>query len=165
MVYSVHALRAQCRVFTPWPPMPCKCGRTKAKHTQSILGSPGPFGTAEGRKTMTSIPETPLEVNTDPHRACIACAKPNFHSLTRNAPSVRSNQGKTYAFHTWLSRAIWHCRGPRNHDNDTKGVARGQRWSATCMHCVRKAEFLLLGPKCPVGAARPDQGKTRAIHT
>ena len=101
--------------------------------------------------------------NADPHRACIACAKPNFYSLTRNAPSVRPNQGKTYAIHTWLSTAIWYCREPRKHDNDTGDVARGQRWSTPCMHCVRKAEFLLLDPECPVSAVQPRQN-TRNPH-
>ena len=96
-----------------------------------------------------------LEVNAGPQRACTACAKPSFHSLARNAPSVQPNQGKTHAIHTWLSGTIWYCRGPRKHDNDTGDVARGQRWSTPCMHCVRKAEFSLLGPKCPVGAVQP----------
>ena len=57
----------------------------------------GPFGTAEGRETMTTTPETSLKVNTDPHRAHTACAKPSFYSLAPNAASVRSNQGKTLA--------------------------------------------------------------------
>ena len=52
---------------------------------------------------------------------------------------------------------LWHCRGVQNHDSDTGDVARGQHWSTTCMHSVRKAEFLLLGPKYPVGAAKPRQ--------
>ena len=39
------------------------------------------------------------------HRAYIACAKPSFYSLAPNAASVRSNQGKTHAIHTWLSTA------------------------------------------------------------
>ena len=156
-----------------------RCGQTKAKHTQSTLGSPGRFGTAEGRETMrttqetslevnadphrariarmnrvgkaefslldpkclvgaaklrqithnphmalqgpfdtaeghettTTSSETPLEVNADPHCAHIACAKLSFHSLTRNAPSVRSNLGKTHAIHTWFSSA--HLAQPR----------------------------------------------------
>ena len=71
----------------------------------------GPFGTAEGRETMTTTPKSPLEVNADPHRARIACAKPNFHSLTRNAPSVQPNLGKTHAIHSWFSRA--HLALPR----------------------------------------------------
>ena len=159
----MHALRAQSRIFTPWPRMPCKCGPTKAKHTQSILGSPGPFGTAEVRKNMKTTPETSLEVDIDLLRACTACAKTSFYSLAPNTPSVRPNQGKTYAIHTWLSRAIWYCRGPRKHDNDTGDVARGQRWFTPCMHCVRKAEFLLLDPECPVSAVQPRQN-TRNPH-
>ena len=67
---------------------------------------------------------------------------------------MQSNLGKTHAIHTWLSRPIWYCREPRIHDNDTGDVARGQRWSTPCMHGVRKAEYLLLGPKCPVGAVK-----------
>jgi hypothetical protein len=109
---------------------------------------------------MTTTLETSLEVNAGPHRACTACAKPSFYSLAPNTPSVRPNQGKTYAIHTWLSRAIWYCRGPRKHDNDTKGVARGQRWVITCMHCLRKAEVLLLGLKGPGRC-----GPTKAKHT
>ena len=143
--------------------MPRRCGPTKAKHTQSTLGSPGPFGTAEGRKNMTTTSETSLEVNAASHRACTACAKPSFYSSTPNAPSMRSKQGETHAIHTWFSRSIWYCRGPQKHDNDTRDVARGQRWSTPCMHCVRKAEFLLLGPKYPVGAAKPRQN-TRNPH-
>ena len=138
--------------------MPCKCGPTKAKHTQSTLGSPGPFGTAEGRKNMTTTPETSLEVNAGLLRACDACTMPSFYTLAPIAqPSVLCNQGKTHAMHSWFSRPIWYCRGPRKHDNDTGDVARGQRWSTLCMHCVRKAEFLLLGPKGRVGAAKPRQ--------
>ena len=142
--------------------MPRWCGQTKAKYTQPTLGSPGPFGTAEGRENMTTTPETSLEVNAGLHRACTACAKPRFHSLARNAPSVRSNRGKTHAINTWLSRPIWHCRGARNHDNDTGDVARGQRWFTPCMHGVRKAEFSLLCPKCPVGAVEPRQNTCNA---
>ena len=147
----------QSRVFTPWPQRPRRCGPTKAKHTQSTLGSPGPFGTAEGRKNMTTTPETSLEVNAGSLRACTVCAKPSFHSLALKAASVQSNLGKTHAIHTWLSRPIWYCRGPQKHDNDTGDVARGQRWFPPCMHCVRKAEFLLLGPECPVSAVQPRQ--------
>ena len=117
--------------------------------------TPGPFGTAEGRKNMTTTPETSLEVNAGSLRACAACAKPSFYSLAPNTPSVRLNQGKTYAIHTWLSRAIWYCRGPRNHDNDTGVVARGQHWSITRTHRVCNAKFSLLGPQCPVGEAKP----------
>ena len=159
----MHALRAQSRVFTPWPRMPCKCGPTKAKHTQSILGSPGPFGTAEGRKNMTTTPESSLEVNAGLLRACTACAKPSLYSLAPIAPSVRSNQGKTHAIHNWFSRPIWYCRGPRRHDNDTGVVTRGQRWFTPCIHCVHKAEFLLLGPECPVSAVQPRQN-SRNLH-
>ena len=90
--------------------------------------------------------------------ACLAMyATPSSHSLTPNAPSVRSNQGKTHAMHSSLSRPIWHCRGARNHDNDTGVVARGQHWSITRTHRVCKAEFPLLGPHCPVGEAKPWQ--------
>ena len=73
-----------------------RCGRTKEKHSQSTLGSPGP---------------------------------------------------------------IWHCRGPRNHDNDTGDVAGGQLWSITCAHCVCKAKFSLLGPKCRVSVVIQRQNK------
>ena len=142
------------RDFTPWPSRPLRCGPTKAKHTQSTLGSPGPFGTAEGRKNMTTTPETSLEVNAGSLRACTACARPRFHSLARNA---RRCSKKTYAIHTWFSRPIWYCRGSLKHDDDTGDVATGQSCSTPCMHCLRKAEFLLLGPKCPVGAVQPRQ--------
>ena len=50
---------------------------------------------------------------------------------------------------------LWHCQGPRIHDNDTVVVARGQHWSITRTHRVCKAEFPLLGPQCPVGEAKP----------
>ena len=46
----------------------------------------GPFGTAEGRETITTTLETPLEVNGCPHRARTAYAKPSFHSLAPNCP-------------------------------------------------------------------------------
>ena len=169
LAYNMHAPRVQSRFFTPWPQMPRRCGQTKAKHTQSRPGSPGPiwhcrgppnhdndtgdvargqcsstscmhrvykakfsllglecrigtakprqitrnpdlalqgpFGTAEGRQTMTTTPETSLEVNARPHHACTACTKPSFHSLASNAASVRPNQGKSHAIQTWLSRA------------------------------------------------------------
>ena len=65
---------------------------------------------AEGYEAMTTTPETSLKVNADPQHAGIARAKPDFNSLTRNAPSVRPNQGK-HAIHTWLSRA--HLAQPR----------------------------------------------------
>ena len=52
---------------------------------------------------------------------------------------------------------IWHCRGARNHDNDTGVVARGQHGSITRTHRVCKAEFPLLGPNCPVGESKPRQ--------
>ena len=81
-------------IFTPWLQMPRRRGQTKAKHTQSTVGSPG---------------------------------------------------------------LIWHCRGARNHDNDTGVVARGQHWSITRTNRVCKAEFPLLGPHCPVGEAKPRQ--------
>ena len=115
---------------------------TKAQHTQFALGSLGPFVTAEDLENMTTTPETSLEVNAGPHRACTACARPRFYSLARNATSVRSNQGKTRAIHTWFSWTFWYCRGPRKHDNDTGDVARGQCWSTSCMHCVCIAELL-----------------------
>ena len=156
----MHALRAQSRVFTPWPQRPRWCSQTKAKHTQFSLGSQGPFGTAECLENMTTTPETSLEVNTGPHHACTACAKQSFYSLAPKAALVQPNQGKTHAIHTWLSRTFWYCRGPRKHDDDTGYVARGERWSTLCMHCVRKAEFLLLGPKGRVGA-----DETKAKHT
>ena len=89
LVHIVHAPRVQSRVFTPRPQMPRRSGQTKAKHTQSTLGSPGP---------------------------------------------------------------VWQCRESLNHDDDTGGIARGQRWSALCTYRVCKAEFSLLGPKCLVGA-------------
>ena len=69
-------------------------------------------------------------------------------------------KAKHTAISTWLSRAFCYCRGPRKHDDDTGDVARGQHWSTPCMHCVRKAEFLLLGPKGRVGAV-----ETKAKHT
>ena len=92
--HVVHVPRVHSRFYTPWPQMPRRCGQTKAKHTQSRPGSPGP---------------------------------------------------------------IWHCEGPRNHDNDTGDIARDQCWSTSCTHGMYKAEFLLLGPKCRVGAAKPRQ--------
>ena len=52
---------------------------------------------------------------------------------------------------------IWHCRGVRNHDNDTGIVARGQHWSITRTHRVCSVMLSLLGPQCPVGAAKPMQ--------
>ena len=119
-----------------------------------------PFGTAEGRETMTTTLETSLEVNAGPHHACTACAKQSFYSLAPKAALVQPNQGKTHSIRTWLSRAFCYCRGPRKHDDDTGDVARGQRWSTPCMHCVRKAEFLLLGPKGRVGAV-----ETKEKHT
>ena len=140
----MHALRAQSRVFTPRPRMPCKCGPTKAKHTQSTLGSPGPFGTAEGRKNMTTTPETSLEVNAGLLRACDACTMPSFYTLAPIAqPSVLCNQGKTHAMHSWFSRPIWYCRVPRNHDNDTGDVASGHQWPISCTHRVYQANLLL----------------------
>ena len=94
---------------------------------------------------MTTTPETSLEVNAGPHRACTKCANLSFHSLAPNAPSVQSNQGKTQSTLGSLG-LIAYYRGPRNHDNDTVDVARGQGWSTPCMHRVCQAEFLLLGP-------------------
>ena len=138
-----------------------KCRAGAAKPSQDTrnpdLALQGLFGTAEGRQTMTTTPETSLEVNAGSLRACTACAKQRFHSLALKAASVRSNQGETRAIHTWFSRPIWYCRGPQKHDNDTGVVARGQRWFTPCMHCVHNAEFLLLGPQCPVSAVEPRQ--------
>ena len=145
----------QCLVSTPWPQMPRRCGRTKAKHTQSTIASSGPFDTAEGHETMTTTPYTSLLVNAGPHHARTRYAKPIFSSLASNASTVRPNQVKTHAIHNCLFRTIWHCRGPRNHDNDTADVATGQCWSTSCTHRVYKADFSLLGPKCPDGAAEP----------
>ena len=48
--------RCHGRFFTPWPPMPRLCGRTKAKHKQSTIASSGLFDTAEGHETMTTTP-------------------------------------------------------------------------------------------------------------
>jgi len=96
VVHIVHALRMQSQVFASWPQMPHRCGRTKAKHTQSTRCAPAP---------------------------------------------------------------IWYCRVPRNHNNDTEDVARGQWWSTSCMHHVCKAELSLLVPKCRIGAAEPRQNK------
>ena len=113
------------------------------------LALQGPGG---GRETMTMTPETSFEVHADPHRAHTACAKPSFYSLAPNARRC----GKTETKHTQIrpgsSGPIWHCRGPRNHDDDTGDVARGQRWSTLCMHRVCKAGLSLHGPKCRAGA-------------
>ena len=43
------------------------------------------------------------------------------------------------------------------HDSDTGDVARGQHWSIMCTYRVCNAEFSVLGPKCPVGEAKPRQ--------
>ena len=86
LVHSVHALCVQSRVFTPWPERPRRCGPTKAKGTQSTLGSPGPFCTSEGRKNMTTTPETSQDINAGSLRACTACAKPSFYSLAPKGP-------------------------------------------------------------------------------
>jgi hypothetical protein len=58
---------------------------------------------------------------------------------------------------------IWYCRVPRNHDNDTGDIASGHQWPILCTHRVYKAKFLLLDPKCPVGAAEP-RPNTRNPH-
>ena len=50
-----------------------------------------------------------------------------------------------------------------NHDNDTGDVASGHQWPISYTHHVYKAKFLLLGLKCPVGAAKPRQS-TRNPH-
>ena len=39
LVHNAHAPRIQSQVFAPWPQMPRRCGRTKAKHTQSTIAS------------------------------------------------------------------------------------------------------------------------------
>ena len=117
---------------------------------------------------MTTTPETSLDVNVGLHRACTACAKPRFHSLAPNAPSVRSNQGKTHAIRTWLYRPIWYCRGPRIHDNDTGDVARGQSLEVNagplraCTTCA-KPSFHSLARNAP--SVRSNEGKAHAIHT
>ena len=63
-------------------------------------GSPGPIWYCRGPRTMTTTPETSPEVHNGPHLYCTACAKTSCYSLAPNAPSVRSNQGKTHAIHT-----------------------------------------------------------------
>ena len=65
----VHNMRAPCmqsQVLTPWPK--CLVGEAKRRpNTRNPhLVLQGPFGTAEGRETMTTTPETSLEVNYDP---------------------------------------------------------------------------------------------------
>ena len=74
-------------------------------------------------------------------------------------PQMPRRRGQTKAKHTQPTLGspgpLWHCRGPRNHDNDTVDVAGGQLWSITCAHRVCKAKFSLLGPQCPVGEAKP----------
>ena len=115
------------------------------------------FGTAEGRKNMTTTPETSLEVNAGSLRACTACAKQGFYSLDPKAALVQPNQGKHTQSTVGSPGPIWHCRGAQNHDNDTGVVARGQHWSITRTHRVCKAEFPLLGPHCPVGESKPRQ--------
>jgi len=82
-------------------------GKSHAIH--SHLALQGPFGTAEGRETMTTTLETPLEVNADPLQAFTAM--PSFHSLTRNASLLQPNFGKSHAIHNWLSRT--HLALPR----------------------------------------------------
>ena len=53
-----------------------KCPVGEAKPRQNTrnphLVLQGQFGTAEGRETMTTTPETSLEVNADPLEACNA---------------------------------------------------------------------------------------------
>jgi len=65
----------------------------------------GPFDTTEDRQTMTTTLETSLVLTTGSHHARTTYTKPSFYSLALNTPSVRPNQGKTHAIHTWLSRA------------------------------------------------------------
>ena len=144
---------AQSRVFTPWPRMPRRCGQTSAKHTQSTLGSPGPFGTAEGHKNMRMTSEMSLEVNACPNRVRIACAKPSFTLPGPESPvgAVEPRQNTCNA-HLALQGHLVLPRGPQKHDIDTGDVARGQHWPITCAHRVCKAKFPLLDPKCPVGA-------------
>ena len=56
-----------CKAKFPLLGPKCLVGEAKRRpNTQSTLGSPGPFGTAEGRETMTTTPETSLEVNYGP---------------------------------------------------------------------------------------------------
>ena len=76
---------------------------------------------------------------------------------------MRPNQSKTHAIYTWFSRAPLALRWPQNHDNDIGDVAKGHLWSITCAHCVCKAKFSLLGPKCLVGDAKPRQN-THNLH-
>ena len=45
----------------------------------------------------------------------------------------------------------------RNHNNDTEDGVRGQHWITSYARHVRKAEFWLLDPTCPIGAAKPEQ--------
>ena len=91
----------------------CRVGVViQRKNTRnSQLALQGPFGTAEGRPTMTTTTESSLEVNAGPHHARTACAKSIFHSLAPDAASMRRNQDITHVIHTWLSRA--HLALPR----------------------------------------------------
>ena len=51
----------------------------------------------EGLENMTTTPETSLEANAGPHRACTAWAKQSFYSLAPKTALVQPNQGKTHA--------------------------------------------------------------------
>ena len=115
----------------------------------------GLFGTAEGRETMTTKPETSIKVNAGSHRARTVYAKPSFQSLAPNAPSGRPNQGNHTQSTVASPGPVWHCRGPRNHDNETGDVTRSQHRSTSSTQRVCKTEFLLSGPRCPIGAAEP----------
>ena len=74
-------------------------------------------------------------------------------------PQMPRRCGQTSPKHTQSTLGspgpIWYCRVPRNHDNDTGDVASGHQWPISCTHRVYQAKFLLLGLKCPVGAAKP----------
>jgi len=88
------------------------------------------------------------------HRVCNA-------EFSVHGPKCPVGEAKTKAKHTQSKVGcpgpVLRCRGPRNHDSDTRDIARGQHWSITCTYRVCKAEFPVLGPKCPVGEAKPRQ--------
>ena len=126
------------------------------------LALQGPFGTAEGRETMTTTPETSLEVNAGSIRACTACAKPSFHSFVRNALSVRSNQGKTHAMHTWLSRAIWYCPEGRKNMTSTPETSLEVNYGPYHARIVyAKPSLHSLARNAP--SVQSNRGKTHAI--
>ena len=169
LAYNMYAPCMQSRVFTPWPQIPRRNGQTKAKHTQSRPGSPGPiwycrgppnhdndtkevargqcwpisckhrmckagfhslasnaasvrpnqgkthgnshlalqgqFGTTRCRHTMTTTPESSLEINAGPNHARISCAKPSLTPWPQMPPRCGQTKAKHTAIHTWLSRA------------------------------------------------------------